>query len=62
MYRMDNVPASETRRHLPMDVLVVLRWAKSMIGSEWEGPNGMMFRDDSDRAHWEALTELCEER
>jgi hypothetical protein len=63
MYRMDNVPVTETKRRIPMDVLVVLQWAKATIDALriTDGMHGLL-DSESDRAHWEALTELCEER
>lgn len=62
MYRMDSVPASDTPRRLPMDVLVVLRWARTTLLEDWETADGMAFHSESDHAHWKALVELCEER
>jgi quinol monooxygenase YgiN len=45
-----------------MDVLVVLRWARTTLLEDWETADGMAFHSESDHAHWKALVELCEER
>lgn len=57
MYRMDSVPVTEAKRRIPMDVLVVLRWARAMIDAQGTTNDW----SDGDLAHYRALEELCEE-